>query len=51
MAESAKRLIDDVAFYETVSARARLLMQENFSWVTRIEVVDHSIREARRVRV
>lgn len=51
MAESAKRLIDDVAFYETVSARARLLMQENFSWVTRIEVVDHSLRDARRVRV
>lgn len=44
MAENAKRLLVDIELYRKISTQARILMQDNFSWESRITSIDTSLR-------
>ena len=44
MAENAKRLLVNTELYRKISTHGRILMQENFSWESRISSVDRSLR-------
>jgi glycosyltransferase involved in cell wall biosynthesis len=48
MAAAAKRLVSDANLYEEIAAQARSLMQDNFSWGSRIAAFDHGIRDVLR---
>ncbi len=46
MAAHAKRLLDDPVAYQLIATHARTLMQQSFSWESRIGVIDRIFREA-----